>query len=820
MKLKGLLILLTFLTFNCTREDKKNISLSAYVASDALVAVQINNLSSLQDSLETNEFISRLEDLGPYKSIYDKVAFLEQLDQKSKGMLVFSKSEQDSVDFFFVSESLADMFSIDSLRTKYAEKIKYRNRALHKYTVNEKTVYSTLSDDMLFISSSARLLDNTLENIENIKPDTSFQRLYAIADKNLPLNIFLNLGQNDSLVSQIASKETQISVSDFADWIYYDLEIRSDLIALNGVAIANDSVPKYLNLFKKTGPLPNALPFFAPLQSEAILSYTFDDHSAFEKNRQHYLQKSTKSDSIFNAVEEIGNIYLQGEKAILLKTYGSEILLEFLGTMQKSVVDYQGNSIRELDEANFLNTAFEPLIQDFSANFCAVLENVFVFAPKKETVQKVISNYKKGSTFDKSPVYVSASKNLGTSANVLFISNAVHIEQLMQDELIENIFKTLKDPKLEGYAFGAQVVADGDFYHINLSTQKLTKKMAVKMIRPILDVALDTTLANDPQFVTNHNNKRKEIVVQDVTNKLYLISPSGKILWKKQLNGRIQGKIHQVDLYKNGRLQLAFNTNNQFLILDRNGKEIKPFTFSYEGGNLNSLAVFDYEGKKDYRFVVTQGEKVFMYNRKGEIVTGFKYTRAENPIIKAPKHIVIGNKDHLVFQLEGGFLKILNRVGDVRVKVNDKIDFSQNEVYLYKNKFTVSDKKGVLHQIETSGKISRTNFNLNQDHGLDATSNTLVFMNDNELNIKGKNIELDLGVYTQPKIFYINDKIYVGVTDIQNQKVYLFDSQAKSIANFPIFGTSIIDLDYIDNDNKLVLTVKNLDNSILVYAVN
>ena len=71
MKLKGLLILLTFLAFNCTREDKTNIPLSAYVASDAIAAVQINNLSALRDSLGTNEFISRLENLGPYNSIYD-----------------------------------------------------------------------------------------------------------------------------------------------------------------------------------------------------------------------------------------------------------------------------------------------------------------------------------------------------------------------------------------------------------------------------------------------------------------------------------------------------------------------------------------------------------------------------------------------------------------------------------------------------------------------------------------------------------------------------------------------------------------------------
>ena len=118
------------------------------------------------------------------------------------------------------------------------------------------------------------------------------------------------------------------------------------------------------------------------------------------------------------------------------------------------------------------------------------------------------------------------------------------------------------------------------------------------------------------------------------------------------MKGKIQGKISQVDLYKNGRLQLAFTTGNEFLILDRNGKEVAPFNMNFPGGNLNELAVFDYEGKKNYRFVITQGSKVFMYNSKGKTVRGFKYTDTGSLVLSAPKHIKIGNRDYLIFMLE------------------------------------------------------------------------------------------------------------------------------------------------------------------------
>lgn len=101
-----------------------------------------------------------------------------------------------------------------------------------------------------------------------------------------------------------------------------------------------------------------------------------------------------------------------------------------------------------------------------------------------------------------------------------------------------------------------------------------------------------------------------------------------------------------------------------------------------------------------------------------------------------------------------------------------------------------------------------------------ATSKTLALMDDNILNIKGKKVELEYGVYSQPKIFYINDKIYVNVTDLQNQRIYLYDSQAKSIPNFPVYGASMIDLLDMDNDNKLELVAKDQENSIIVYGIN
>ena len=75
-------------------------------------------------------------------------------------------------------------------------------------------------------------------------------------------------------------------------------------------------------------------------------------------------------------------------------------------------------------------------------------------------------------------------------------------------------------------------------------------------------------------------------------------------------------------------------------------------------------------------------------------------------------------------------------------------------------------------------------------------------------------------MYTPPKIFYRYDKIYVSVTDIQNQKVYLFDSQSRPISHFPIFGTSMIDLEDLDGDRRLELVTKEGDSTLITYKIN
>src|SRR5690606_19585162 len=168
-------------------------------------------------------------------------------------------------------------------------------------------------------------------------------------------------------------------------------------------------------------------------------------------------------------------------------------------------------------------------------------------------------------------------------------------------------FETSLTSNLSNYnVSGIQFIFDNNFAHINGIIKQTKAQASANAVSEELNIKLDTDLLNTPQFVTNHITKEKEIVVQDINNNLYLISNTGKILWKKQVEGPILGTIEQIDIYRNGRLQLVFATPHRVYVMDRNGKDVGPFPAKFNDNITQPLSVFDYDKNKNYRKLVIQ----------------------------------------------------------------------------------------------------------------------------------------------------------------------------------------------------------------------
>lgn len=801
----------------CTEEVKTVDSLLEQLPPNPTVVVKINNLPNFRSELKNNPVLVKIKSLSPYQGLFEKLELLGHVSSKATCLLGLYEVGKDNYGFVMVVPGSGAAFQVGEEAERTVETLKYQDAEITKYTLGDKEVFLLSRDRETVLGSSLLLMENMVRTKLGNPVDPTLEKLYQTASRDKSASFFMDLERRPSL---FFPKEDSKPKKPFSQWVSLDFSANSDALGLNGIAMAPDSTDNFVRLFNGTVPLAGKTAQYAPLTTQAMVSHTFDDYGVFARNQNAYLDRVRPLDTLFNTVEEVGIIYLNDQKVVLLNSFGTESLYTFLEGGKTSSQDYQGSEIMGMADKDFLKEPFSSLVGDFESNFCTVLENSFIFAGDRESLQTIISNFKASSTFVDSQVYLAAKAALASESSVLLISDGSGIDYLAERSMAPQLGEAIGKMDLDGYAFATQLVSDTDFAHFNILVSKIGKVQQQNTVSPLFTLELDTDLAMDPQFVKNHRTGEHEIVVQDRNNVLYLISNEGKVLWTKQLDGKIQGEIQQVDIYKNGKLQMAFCTNDRFMVLDRNGEDVPPFKIDYRGGNLNPLAVFDYEGKKDYRFVVTQGKKVFMYDNRAQIVSGFTFTEAPSNIFGAPEHFRVDNKDFLVFRLEDKTLKILHRVGSDRIKVPERIDFSNNGMFLYRDKISMTNKGGVLHQIDARGKLTATNFNLNEDHGMYATANTLVLMDDNILSIKGKKVELELGVYSKPKIFYINDKIYVGVTDIQNRRIYLYDSQAEPIPGFPVFGSSLIDLVDMDKDKKLELVAKDRDNSLIVYRMN
>lgn len=820
MKYRVLLLLVFTLIYNCAEEVPANKPLFEFIPENSTLVVEINNLPTFRESFKTNNFLLDLGKLKTFKSSLEKIRFIDFVSTESKSVLAFMEVKTAHFEPIWIIQNSPEIFVPDSVQNRTTTQVEHKGLPLVKQQIKDLIFFSKELGSKIVISSSPDLMVDFIDNLKGNKPPESLRKLINISNDHKMASFFIDIKRSGPLFNTYLQEASKLKISSFSDWMSLDIDAKPTQLNLTGISIANDSIWSYIDLFANTRPREAITPTIAPGNSDMIISYTFDDYQIFSRNQQGYLGGVSKMNMLLEDLGEIGVIHIGEHQMVILNTQGSEALATHLNATKKGSFDFQGNEIIRLEDPEFLNSNFKPMIVGFKSNFGTIIANSFTFAERRQDLEGLIRKYKDGNTFNKTSTYEAVTRSIAEESNISLMSSSNGLKKVLSNDFSAAFNQELVKGLGSDYAIAAQTSADKNFYHTNVVLRKVDGAIEENGVTELFSVKLDTMAATDPQFVINHLNQKREVVVQDLKNNLYLISNTGKIIWKKQLQGTVQGEIKQVDIFKNGRLQLAFTTANQFIVLDRNGKEVPRFSKTYEGGNLNPLAVFDYDRKKDYRFVVTQSEKTFMYNNKAEIVDGFTYTSAENPIISSPKHLRIGSKDYLVFKLRDGSLKILNRIGDIRTPMKEKIDFSENDVYLNKDKFTLTDKKGTLFQIDGGGKVSKTNFNLSNDHGICATDNTLVLMNDNMLTIRGKQIELELGVYTRPKIFYLNNKIYVSVTDLQHQKIYLFDSQAKPINNFPVFGSSLIDLNDIDNDKKLEVVTKGSDDTILTYKIN
>lgn len=795
---------------SCDKTPPKTGTLMDFVPENAALVFKISNFENLQADIENNSLLSKFGNTSPYSFFTEKKALLKNLHPSSQSLFCINKVNDSASAYTFISKHTKNLFQPDSLKNRTIETLTLDGQSFQRITLDKEIAYAAIIDSVFVVSSSQQLLQDILNR--RTERDDAFKKVF-----NLPSsNGFTALVRGNKVALNDSTKVA------FTSWSALDVAIAPESFKATGITLAKDSIPQLLNVFEGQVPQQNDVSALIPTDALGAVSFTFNDAEKFQKNLRNFRGENDaiQTTGIFGSVSEVGSIQFKTETAVFIKSIDATLTNDVLARYVSSKSMFREIEISSFSEPQLFQKTFSPFINSEKANYVFQLDNFFVFTESEITAQQIISDFQNNNTLKNTSYFENTATDLSTASSLLIFKMKGEFSEAISGFFNAKSKKEIKNISFDEFPLAAlQFSYDRNFAHLTLICKEAGA--AVKNISGTVtekfSLKLESAVLGDPQLIEGQKGNGT-IVAQDMGNKLYFISESGKILWTKNLGSAIMGKIEEVEI--SGSKQIAFATKDAFHILDRNGKDAKGFPIKFKDKVTQPLSVFDYDNNRNYRFVIVQGKEMLLYDKSGKTVKGFSFSKAKSNIAQSPVHIRMGNKDYIVVAEENGKLNILSRVGKSRVTVSKNFNFSEIPIAEEDNTFVVITKENTMERISQDGKVSSQKLDVGSNYWFAILGNTKVTLDDNKLRINGKLAELPLGLYTKPQLFTVNRNSFATITETQEKKVYVFDKDGSLLNGFPVYGTSAATIGEGNVKNTKRIVVKGDADSIILYSSN
>lgn len=771
------------------------------VPHNAFGILQINDHVELRPALQENKMLAYWQKKNPQLG-----TVLSELvpSKPSRGdLLVFSPKGKETFATTFIGLRPLS----DSLPLPYPQIKNYEGIPIHQHP---NSFYEARMGSLRMRSTTLLTLENCIRNYNQRQTEnTPLRRVEESLNLDSEANLLIH--PKESLLDQSLLPVTPFLSSKTSEWLALDIELEEPL-EVDGVTLLNDSLANPINWLQSLEQKGSLLPTVIPDTADEFFSFPISNMAQLETNFRRFTQLRNMAVSVvdlrdLSLVDELGWIRKNKNSGLFMHLTTLENEFPLL-VEQNNPKRYRGTTYFQVELPQTIAKFSKAFGQKATYRWGTLLGDFALFTENEDFLKYVITNFKDGRVMAKKTAYQSLEDTFSGRGSFLWVAQTA-------------LFFDPKHFPSESYPLiGLQGVGETDFVHLHFRLGLSTQKKQKGQVTSLANFSLDAPLAQGPQWLKNHRTKGMDVAVQDTQNQLYLFSNKGNLYWKKDLKEPIIGPIQQVDLYKNKKWQMAFRTANYLYVLDRNGKEVKPFKIKLPKAKKPlPLAVFDYDNNKKYRFVIAQDKKLLLYDKEGKRVQGFKRAQLQSPLMHPPKHARIKKKDYLLLQRANGTLGILNRVGNDRIRVSSNLNFSGTPLFQYLDTFATTDMDGNLVQIDTRGNVIKSPYELKPGHSIDATNKSLISLSENTLTIKGIPVTLPYGNYTPPKIFYLNNILYITTTDQESQKVFLYYSNGTPVSGFPVYGVGPADLS-LDNKKNTQLVVSGEDKSLLIYRVS
>ncbi|MDR2908194.1 MAG: hypothetical protein LBU91_09440 [Bacteroidales bacterium] len=500
------------------------------------------------------------------------------------------------------------LFNVDALKQRiferYLEEKIDTSQTMVAFHINNQPVFGGFADGVFIASTHVDLLQEALQQLQqttNLLNDAALEKVLLSAGNQAPANLFIQIPElAKSLENKVKPEYMTMlqSLSIFSKWMEYDLIDRQDQTLLSGYATQPKSQTFFLDLLAYQTPKPSTIVDVLPSTTRFFFNLNIENFPEFHETYQAFLNEHKLLQSRDSALEA----HSEGLSTICKEAFVGCIshelsyfkFLDGYGKLRDAVAfQYDDLADAKIGLERLLNysppiRAIESIDKIHRLYLPNLLPNsLFGFLPKSTVYYfSMIGHHLFFTTEEETLLHI---RMFFDQQKVLSKTIRLHnFSAQMQDEANLNIYiQDLRTmfKKAPNAACGLQFSGNGGtmYAHAYLQSNAGREReydqleIAPKKATPAdkIKKAFKGNVVKGPFTVNNHRAKGQPFyLLQDDKFGLYYLDQSGKILWKRTLDGLMKTSITEVDYLKNNKIQYQFQTDKQTYILDIFGRNV------------------------------------------------------------------------------------------------------------------------------------------------------------------------------------------------------------------------------------------------------
>jgi hypothetical protein len=511
----------------------------------------------------------------------------------------------------------------------------------------EKDGHLLASRSETFVNASARHLEEGLSilgtrRLQDLVSHVSGQAVLLVSHAHAP-----------KLLQSYAGKEfrKESFVKDLTAWSAWTIqEAGKDQLVLKGLALPGEASASFFGAFAGTSAQVAEFPEAVPYYTATAVAVPIPDVDAYLASRRkledgqgHLAQfnKLLKAKAGRSLSPEEWFRNLQPKELVRISFFEK-------GEHQEALLV---KSARDLKLGSGASNEYRGVLaqvagEDFAVTdtLCASLGGkwtVFASAPAVKALQDAsIKEYNLKNRL--------ADASVSLPAGFVAYSSLTDAPDLPERLLVKELAAPLKELVL-GAGFAPATASldlseDIPSMRVRVSTHTL-KSNKVQVLERDTTVNVPT----GPYTVYNYFTKKSNQLYQNSSLSICLNDENGKGVWGIPFKEPICGRVHDVDFYKNGKIQFLFAAGDKLYLLDRLGHWVNGFPVKLPKEVLLGPDVYDFTGAGGYTVMVLHKDNSLeRYNLHGQKPDGWKGIRAPETVKNLPELVEVNGKNYWV----------------------------------------------------------------------------------------------------------------------------------------------------------------------------